>query len=175
MSGQEKRDDSSIIKVIDKRRFSPDGNIRDDAREDPKKPVVPPAAAQASQRAAENPRRGEASESGVDFINFIASLATSALASMGLLPEARARGIPTNLQAAREYVDVIGMLQEKTKGNLSSEEETSLTRLIGELRSQYVQVTQAQAQAQAQAAAQAIPGAQGMGMPPGMPRPPGMR
>ena len=92
---------------------------------------------------------------------------------MGLLPEARARGIPTNLQAAREYVDVIGMLQEKTKGNLSEEEASSLGRLIDELRAQFTQVTQAQAQAQAQAAAQNIPGAQGM--PPGMPRPPGMR
>jgi hypothetical protein len=172
MSLQEKNE-SSIIKVIDKRRFSSDGTVRDDTREDPKKPVVLPAAAEASKRAAENPRGGEAPASGVDFINFIASLATSALASLGLLPEARARGIPTNLQAAREYIDVIGMLQEKTKGNLSSEEETSLTRLIGELRAQYVQVTQAQAQAQAQAAAQQIPGAQGL--PPGMPRPPGMR
>ena len=172
MSEQEKNE-SSIIKIIDKRRFSPDGNVRDAAREDPKKPVVPPAATQAAARSAENPRRGEAPASGVDFINFIASLATSALASMGLLPEARARGIPTNLQAAREYIDVIGMLQDKTKGNLTNEEETSLNRLIGELRSQYVQVTQAQAQAQAQAGAQGIPGAGGI--PPGMPRLPGMR
>ncbi len=174
MSAHEKNE-SSIIKVIDKRRFSSDGNVRDDAREDPKKPVVPPAATQAAQRSSENPRRGETPASGVDFINFIASLATSALASMGLLPEARARGIPTNVPAAREYIDVIGMLQEKTKGNLTQEEESSLNRLIGELRGQYAQVAQAQAQAQVQAAAQGIPGAAAAGMPPGMPRPPGMR
>lgn len=163
MSEHEKNE-SSVIKIVDKRRFSADGAVRDGTREDPKKPTVSAAAAQAQQRSAENPRRGEAGASGVDFMTFIASLATSALASLGVLPEARARGIPANPQAAREYIDVITMLQEKTQGNLSREEDASLQRLVGELRTQYVQVTQAAA------AAAAAPGAAKPA--PGLPRPP---
>jgi hypothetical protein len=91
---------------------------------------------------AEDPRAAAAQDGGIDFISFIASLATNALASLGALPEARAQGVPVSLEMAREYIEIIGMLAAKTRGNLSREEEASLQRIISELRMVYVEVTQ---------------------------------
>lgn len=155
---------SSIIKIVDKRRFTSEGLAREGVtREDPRKPTVPAAATEATaKRHAQKDKRATGGST-VDFMTFIASLATSALASLGALPEGRARGIPPDPQVAREYIEVIAMLQEKTEGNLNDEESASLTRLLSELRAHYVQVTQGPKPGVPQAAAGQ----------PGLPRPPG--
>ncbi len=80
-------------------------------------------------------------ESGIDFLSFCASLATNALAALGLLPEEQTRGLPRNPELAREYIDILGMLQQKTRGNLSRQEEVALSQMVSDLRLQYVEVT----------------------------------
>ncbi|MBC7793602.1 MAG: DUF1844 domain-containing protein, partial [Clostridia bacterium] len=89
-----------------------------------------------------DPQAQPQAQGAIDFISFIASLATNALASLGALPEARAQGVPMSLEMAREYIEIIGMLHTKTRGNLSREEEASLQRIVSELRMVYVEVTQ---------------------------------
>ncbi|MBI5508680.1 MAG: DUF1844 domain-containing protein [Deltaproteobacteria bacterium] len=81
--------------------------------------------------------------SGIDFMTFVASLATNALAAMGALPEGRAHGVPIDPAMAREYIDIIAMLQEKTRGNLATQEEAALQRLLTELRMHFVEFTRA--------------------------------
>lgn len=165
----ERDKESSSFKVVDKRRFTSAGEVRSDAPPEEVKPDVPPPPPAPLQAAAvqKAPRgRPAQSRSSVDFMQFIASLATNAMAGLGLLPEAQARGMPANLQVAREYIDIIVMIQERTVGNLSPEEESSLNRLVNELRQQFAEVTQA---AQAAQAAQAS----GPRMPGGLPGMPG--
>ncbi len=84
---------------------------------------------------------GPGAPSRIDFIAFAASLATNALASLGALPEAQAQGLPRDPELAREYIDILGMLQDKTRGNLSLDEEQALQQMLTELRLQYVEFT----------------------------------
>ena len=77
----------------------------------------------------------------MDFISFCASLGTNALAAMGAIPEAAARGMPVDLELAREYIDILGMLQTKTRGNLTRDEDAMLQRLLADLRLNFVELS----------------------------------
>lgn len=79
-------------------------------------------------------------ESRIDFLTFAASLATNALAAMGALPEAEAQGLPKSPELAREYIEILAMLQQKTRGNLTRQEEQALQQLLTELRMQFVEL-----------------------------------
>lgn len=76
----------------------------------------------------------------MNFEKFVASLYMSALMQLGLAaPEG---GQPhVDLIGARQTIDIIGVLQEKTKGNLTSKEETMLQNVLYELRMAYLEVT----------------------------------
>ena len=50
----------------------------------------------------------------MDFLTFCLSLATNAAAALGLLPKDQTQGLPESLELAREYIDILAMLQEKT-------------------------------------------------------------
>jgi len=76
----------------------------------------------------------------MNFEKFIASLYMSALMQLGVAaPEG---GQPhVDLIGARQTIDIIGLLQEKTKGNLAPKEETMLQNVLYELRMAYLEVT----------------------------------
>ena len=76
----------------------------------------------------------------VDFAGFLISLATSALYHLGLVPDP-ATGQPgeKNPDLARHTIDTIELLQEKTKGNLTDEEEALVRELLTELRMRFVE------------------------------------
>jgi hypothetical protein len=146
--GSADKNESSTIKIVDRRRFTPEGASRDNhAIEDRKKPVVAPAtnaAADKARSAAPPGAQGAAPgpQKPSDFLPFVASLATNAMAALGALPQAQARGMPVDHEMAREYIDIIAMLQERTVGNLSADEDQALKRLLGELKRGYVEATQ---------------------------------
>jgi hypothetical protein len=77
----------------------------------------------------------------VDLTTFVLSLATSALVSLG---EAKGESPDDKLDLplARQTIDTIAMLQEKTKGNLSGEEERLVNRVLFDLRMKFVEVSQ---------------------------------
>ena len=88
------------------------------------------------------PREEDSSESAsfpVNFSSFILSLATSALIHLGeeASPATGERSI--QLPMARQVIDLISLLEEKTKGNLAQEEETLLSQLLYTLRMKYVE------------------------------------
>ncbi len=75
-----------------------------------------------------------------DFTTFVMSLSTSALMHMGLVAERPGAEPPApNLPLARQTVDILEMIQEKTRGNLSAEEDHLLQSLLTELRMRYVE------------------------------------
>jgi hypothetical protein len=75
------------------------------------------------------------------FINFLMSIASNAAASLGMMehPVTGERGV--DLQLAKHWIDVLGMLQEKTRGNLSTQERQIFEGLLSDLRMQYVSLT----------------------------------
>ena len=67
------------------------------------------------------------------FSSFIVSLATSAMSALGEGPE----GGETDLAVARHSIDLLGMLADKTKGNLDDEEQKLLETLLFETRTRF--------------------------------------
>lgn len=82
----------------------------------------------------------------LDFTTFILSLSTTVLASLGVIPEPDGVRHAVNLPVARQTIDLIVLLQTKTKGNLSGEEERLLNQVLVDLRMRYVEVAGRQSQ-----------------------------
>ena len=78
----------------------------------------------------------------VDFSAFVISLGTSALYHMGMVPDPET-GSPAkpNLPVARQTIDTVEMLQEKTQGNLTEAEAALIKNLLTELRMRYVETS----------------------------------
>lgn len=74
---------------------------------------------------------------GIDFNTFILSLSTSALMHLGKLPGGEGDST-VNLAHAKQSIDCIAMLEEKTKGNLTGEEERLLSEVLYDLRLRFV-------------------------------------
>ncbi|MBL0921973.1 MAG: DUF1844 domain-containing protein [Phycisphaerales bacterium] len=110
-----------------------------------------------------------------DFRALVGSLATQALLYMGAFPDPETGQSMISLEYARHAIDMLGVLEEKTRGNLNDEEKQDITEVLGELRMRFVQITQLVANAQRQRAAGPVPGTgPGPGSPgmPGGPRSP---
>jgi hypothetical protein len=74
----------------------------------------------------------------VNFSTFVYSLSTSALVHLGEIPEPITEKMDKNLPLAKQTIDILGILQEKTKGNLTQEEENLLNSFLYDLRMRYV-------------------------------------
>ena len=77
----------------------------------------------------------------ISFINLIFSLSTSVLIQLGEIQDPVTQQLDKNLPLAKQTIDLIGMLQEKSKGNLTSDEEKLLENVLYDLRMRYVKAT----------------------------------
>jgi hypothetical protein len=77
------------------------------------------------------------------FLSLIMSLASNAAASLGMMPHPVTGESGVDLKTAKHWIDVLGMLDEKTKSNLDSQEEQVLEGLLADLRMQYVSFSNA--------------------------------
>jgi hypothetical protein len=90
----------------------------------------------------ETPRQDTSAQQGplpeIDFTNFTLSLSTSALIQLGEIQDPFTQKLAKNLPLAKQTIDLIGMLKEKTKGNLSPDEEKVIEYVLYDLRMRYV-------------------------------------
>ncbi len=84
---------------------------------------------------------------GIDFTTFVASLSHSALMHLGEAPSLEGHPVEQNFPLARQTIDLLGVLEEKTKGNLTGEEERLLAHTLFDLRSRFVELSKASAKA----------------------------
>ena len=78
-----------------------------------------------------------------DFATLVVSLGTSVQLNLGLIGgDEETKDFPVNLQQAHYSIDLLAMLQEKTKGNLTQEEQDLLQSMLTELRMAYVEKCQ---------------------------------
>lgn len=75
----------------------------------------------------------------VDFSFFLSSLALEGYMALGEIPHPATHEKKINLDQAKYVIEVLGMLEEKTKGNLSAEESSTLAGVLYELRVKYVE------------------------------------
>ena len=76
---------------------------------------------------------------GIDFYTFVLSLGSSAFVHLGDAPHPETGAAQVSLELAKQTIDILGMLQTKTKGNLTAEEERFLDNLLLDLRLRFVQ------------------------------------
>lgn len=74
----------------------------------------------------------------ISFSTFIFSLNSSALVHLGLLEDPSLGAKTKNLIVAKQTIDILGMLEEKTRGNLETDEEHLLKNILHDLRMMYV-------------------------------------
>jgi hypothetical protein len=98
-----------------------------------------------------------------NFAELVRMLATQAMMYLGAFPDPETGKRMVALEAAQFNIELLGILEEKTKGNLTEEEKTMLTRLLYELRMQYVEIAKAVAKAVEQG--RLTPGGGGPGAP----------
>ena len=75
----------------------------------------------------------------VSFSSFIISMAGSAMVQLGEAPDPMTGARKANLQIARNTIDLLGIFQEKTKGNLDEEEQRLLESVLYECRSKFIE------------------------------------
>jgi hypothetical protein len=86
--------------------------------------------------------KSDESAAPIDFYTFVLSLGSSAFVHLGDAPHPETgEAAKPNLSLAKQTIDILAMLEEKTKGNLTLEEERFLENLLTDLRFRFVQKT----------------------------------
>jgi len=157
-----KTDKPKELKVTDKRIFTPEGDLREEFRNEIK-PAIDPMAARPAPPAEEKPpekpveRRTEkkgppheerrrtiadkAQNPGTAFTDFVEPLIAQAYMSLGMLRNPYQPKPQVDAGAARQMIEIITMLKEKTEGNLTADEDDFLSTHLGELKLAFVQRT----------------------------------
>ena len=99
------------------------------------------AAEQPSEILSQGGRSHADAAEGINFASFLISLGTQAFMHLGDIPNPTTQQREKDLPAAKQMIDLLGMLQEKTKGNLAADEERLLQQLLLDLRLRYVRET----------------------------------
>ncbi len=166
MVDSEEEEKPKAFKVDDRRRFSPEGELKPEFRDEPAAAdsasssaarggdtASSAAAASASAgtsagsaRAADRPSTAQsrARESAdvapeITFGTFVVGLSTQALVHLGEIPDPLSGQPSADLPAAQQLIDIIAILKEKTRGNLDRNEDTLLETILFELRMKYVE------------------------------------
>ena len=77
----------------------------------------------------------------IDFSTFVLSINSSALVQLGLIEDPSTGQKTKNIPLAKQTIDILGMLEEKTSGNLTQDEDNILKNILYELRMLYVKET----------------------------------
>ncbi len=128
------KDQEPAFKVVDRRRFSNDGAERDSAepaKVEPKRETVPGVGSERPQ---------------ITFSLFVQSIAHQAMFALGIMPWPDSNVVRTDLVIAQESIDVLRMAKEKTKGNLTDDENRMLDTILYELQVAFVEVSKGPAQ-----------------------------
>ncbi len=103
-----------------------------------KKDQTPPTGEAGAEAETRSAGADETQMPEIDFATFVISLNSSALVQLGILEEPGTGQKTKNLALAKQTIDVLVMLEEKTKGNLSRDEENILKSILYDLRMLYV-------------------------------------
>ena len=172
MIGHDDNQEEVSFKFEDKRKFNADGTLREGVVLEPAEtlmPAEPPSLSDSNLPEAADARVdgnefGSQAAAGIEgdedledidesdipgakdpasFVNFLSTLATNAAAALGAIPHPATGQRSLDLETGKYWLDVLGMIREKTKGNLHAQESRLLESLLGDLRMQYVQLVRA--------------------------------
>jgi hypothetical protein len=161
----DKNEEQPTFKVTDRRLFNADGSPRDLPPEEQPPPQVaatveaaPVETAPPTEPVAEVPDDGdeemteeeiESAKDPASFLNFLMSIASNAASALGMMEHPVTHQREVDIELGKHWIDVLGMLEKKTRGNLSTQEQKMLTGLLSDLRMQYVSLVNATTKSQA--------------------------
>jgi hypothetical protein len=167
------QEDQPTFKVTDRRLFNADGSPRDLPPEEKPEPKVateqeaaaaPAPAPEATipepeappSASAEEAPEGEEEFSEEDlsdardpasFVSFVMSIASNAASALGMMEHPVTHQREVDIELGKHWIDVLGMMQKKTEGNLTPQERRMLEGLLADLRMQYVSLVNSPQQA----------------------------
>lgn len=123
------------FKISDKRRFTEEGEAREEQE------ARTEAASESPPERAPAPEADEPPEElpSINFPTFIISLSTQALMHLGEISNPVTGQVEKDVAVAKQTIDIIGMLSEKSKGNLDENEEQLVREVLYNLRMKYVE------------------------------------
>ena len=141
--------DSKGFVVKDKRRFDSSGNEKSESEmakqatqtvsdKTAQQSNKPPENTESIRKESQTDKPSEGDYGEMNFTSFIMSLATQAMMQLGEIKPPPGMTVEIDKQAARQSIDILGMLQEKTKNNLDKEEAHLLEQILHSLRLSYV-------------------------------------
>ena len=151
------RKQDETFKVIDRRLFTAEGELRKEAVEEERRQEAAQSTPAAAQAIAASSAPGTAGKPGPGpapaplnepspspvFKNLLAFLARNAELVMAGLPDPRTGRTMVDLESLRQLIDMLEVLRDKTTGNLASEDEQLLTDVIGDLKVSFLELQQA--------------------------------
>ena len=133
------------LKIVDKRRFNPNGSPKEEEPETEKSSSeLKPGTKESNKVSTEQQKPKEKARRPlpeISFGAFIISLATSAQVHLGVIPNPTTGQMEKNLDLAKQTIDIMSMLEKKTKGNLDDEENDILAKILYELRMSFVEAS----------------------------------
>ena len=135
---EEKKEKGFVIK--DKRLFDDTGDVRQEELNNAEDAVPDQKSESSSEPGGEEHQETQTEEHypEVSFASFVLSLSTSAMYHFGDFPDPVSKKAEVNLPAAKQTIDILTMLQNKTKGNLDDGERNLIDGMLYELRMRYV-------------------------------------
>jgi hypothetical protein len=134
MAGEEEKPEGKGFTVQDRRRFSETGEARETPETSQGFTMSEPNKGNESQS-----QTSQASLPEINFSTFVISLSTQALMHLGEIANPLSGKSEIDVPDAKQMIDVIGMLQEKTRGNLDASEARLIEDLLFDLRMKYVE------------------------------------
>ncbi len=146
MAEREEEEKSRGFKVDDRRRFSSEGELKPEhqgaesskAEPQPSRPQPAGEPMQTQKRPAAAARHDTGLPE-INFTTFVVSLSTQVLMHLGEIPDPMTNQPQIDLSAAQHMIDILGMLEEKTRGNLDHDEEGLLRSILFDLRMKFVE------------------------------------
>ena len=135
---EEADEKSKGFKVDDRRRFSAEGELRPEHRGESEAAQAQAAAPKGAPRSEETAKTEPPIE--INFSAFVVSLSTQALFHLGEIPDPATNQPARDLPGAQQIIDILGMLREKTRGNLDRDEAGLLDSVLFDLRMKYVEI-----------------------------------
>jgi len=132
--------------IVKDRRIFAEENLDDGEKEEKEAPAAEEKTEAETKEADEKPDAGDQEPPlqfpEINFATFVASLNASALLQLGAIEDPTTGIKNKNLPMAKQTIDILSMMQEKTAGNLSEEEENLLKNILYDLRLMYVKEKQ---------------------------------
>ena len=137
---EEDKDSSRGFRVTDRRRFTEDSEAHEETHASEEAEAAAPEPEPAAPGAEPGGAGGQSSDEPVSFSTFILGLSTQALLHLGDIESPVSGQVERDLGAARHVIDILGILQAKTKNNLEQAEERLLEAVLYDLRMRYVEL-----------------------------------